>query len=312
MLFDSFQRIDAVMAALGAQPVEDVPHPVYAVDGFLAGHVRDYVMGAADGEFVATSLILPKTGNSVVAWRRQANHLIAAHADASAVFIFHNDMPLNQREAPCLLINPGADALVGALGRMVPIPLTDADRSTLGRALQIKKRRAQSRAGRDAEVRAVFGGISEYLHTEAPPAYHIQASDVHGLMHDFVSNTNEDGQYVAPDAPAPAQEEEDDDAQLQLGIAASLVEEQPEPPARPLKRTCQEVLDADIPDLATAGQPVCIACQKHRASICFVSCGHQSMCGPCLRQWLEASPHCPMCRNTNIDVIRPFWSEPEK
>jgi hypothetical protein len=288
MLFDSFQRSDAVMAALGAQAVEDLPHLVTAVDGSHAGHVHDYVL---HDEFVATSVLLPK--GSVAEWKHQANHLIAAHADARIVFIFHNEMPRNTREPPCSIINPSADTLVQATGRQAP--LSDGERATLEKALQLRKKPARSRAGRDAELRTVFGGMSEYLTNHAPIA-HTRAEHVPALMQELVRR----------------HEDDDDEDQVQLAIAASLAETQPDPPARPLKRTCQEVLDADNPEPAVAGQPVCIACTSNRASICFISCGHQVMCAPCLRTWLEANPHCPMCRNTNVDVIRPHWSAAEK
>lgn len=316
MLFDSFRLSDDVMAALGAQPVEDLPHLVTAADGSHAGHIRDYVMRGG-GEFVATSVLLPKGGTSVAAWQQQANHLIAAHADATSVFIFHSGMPRERREPPCLYINPSADTLSQALCR--DFPLGDGERAQLVRVLQPRMKIARSRAGQDAQLRRIFGGMSEYLTHHAPPAHPrtqmVQSGDVPTLMREFVQNTNGDHEYVQPLPQQQQDEEEDEDndeEQLQRGIAASLVEEQPEPPARPLKRTCQEILDADQPETAASGQPVCIACTKNRASICFVACGHQVMCGPCTRAWLEANPHCPVCRNANVDVVKPFCSAPEK
>lgn len=288
MLFDSFQRNDAVMAALQAQPVDDFPHEVLGLDGSHAGHKRDYVLRG--GDFVGCSVILPKRAPTVgaarLAWQRQANALITAHPTAQTICIFHATMPANRREPPCLLINPTPAALTQALG----VQATEAERAALERALVPRTR---ARAGQDAELMAVFSNIADRV-AAAPPAYP-QGADLIQLLEP---------------PPPPADDDADADAeeerQYQAALAASLAEPQPEVvERRPLKRTWQEVLAAE-PDPLVPGQPACIACREHRASICTLPCAHMVLCDQCTRHWMETGGTCPVCKSECVELVRPF------
>ena len=291
------------MAALGAQPVEDLPNIQLAEDGSTAGHVRDYVYR---GEMVATSVILAKELGGVAAWRDKANTLIAACGEATAVLLFHNLLPANHREAPVTLINPGVDALLQTLGGGGGAQLGDRERAALGKALQLRKPPplARTRAGRDAQLRRVFaGGVRATTHEL--PTYARQSLEA--LM-------NPDGEEdIALMHEVPAQDDDDDDdpdGQLALALSASLVERQPSPPRRAIKRTWQEVLHQDG-EPAKQGEAVCIACKENRASICITPCAHQVLCDRCARHWMEIGGKCPVCKGECEDLIRPFVSGAE-
>lgn len=293
MLFDSFQRNDAVMAALQAQPVEDFPHEVLGLDGSHAGHMRDYVMRG--GAFVGCSVILPKRAPTVVAarlaWQRQANALIAAHPGAQAICIFHATMPANRREPPFLHINPTPAALVQALG----VQATDTERAALQRALA-PRTRVHTRGSQDAELMAVFVDIADRV-AAAPPAYPTGAELIQ-LIEPPADNENADD-----DA-----DDEEEERQYQAALAASLAEPQPEEAPKPLKRAWEEVLRAEGEPLQE-GDPACIACLQCRASVCTVPCGHQVLCDGCTRAWLAAgSGNCPVCKAPYERVVRPFLS----
>lgn len=69
------------------------------------------------------------------------------------------------------------------------------------------------------------------------------------------------------------------------------------------------------PEPIVPGQPVCITCPSHRASICFIPCGHQVMCDLCVRQMCElpgVRRACPYCRDAPDSILRPITSEVEK
>lgn len=294
MLFDSFQRNDAVMAALQAQPVEDFPHQVLGLDGSHAGHMRDYVLRG--GAFVGCSVILPKRAPTVgaarLAWQRQANALIAAHPGAQAICIFHATMPANRREPSCLLINPTPAALVQALG----VQATEAERAALERAL-VPRTRGTGRT-RDAELMAVFADIADRV--AAAPAAYPGGADLVQLLE---PPTPADDAHDDADA-ADAEEER----QYQAALAASLAEPQPEEAPRPIKRTWEDVLRAEGEPLQES-DPACVACLQCRASVCIMPCGHQVLCDGCTRAWLGAgSGKCPVCKADYEGVVRPFLS----
>lgn len=112
----------------------------------------------------------------------------------------------------------------------------------------------------------------------------------------------------------------EDDANLQAALDASMNHPQPyisDTPPREKKRrvppTWLSVLKT--PEPIVAGAPSCIACHSHRASICFVDCGHQVMCDACVRQMCEmpgVSKACPVCRCESECILRPVVSESEK
>jgi hypothetical protein len=297
MLFDSFTRCQQVMAAIHAQPVEDLPHVVgSAVGGSHAGHVQDFVWR---DEFIATSVILPKAGG-IGGWRAKANALIAAHADAQTVIMFHNELPANQRDVPHTLINPDIGVFIATLG--AGAALSDRDRAALAKALQLRRPPARSRAGRDAEIRSVFGrGLMPTVHSLPI----IDAPSLEALMNAPLDQPQYPVQYRHHADEDNEMPDEDDD--IRRALAASLVQEQPAPPPRAIKRSWQDVLRADA-EPAAAGQPVCIACKEHRASICFLPCAHMPMCDVCARSWMEATPKCPVCRADCVDLVRPFLS----
>jgi hypothetical protein len=113
---------------------------------------------------------------------------------------------------------------------------------------------------------------------------------------------------------------DEDDANLQAALDASMNHPQPyisDTPPREKKRrvppTWLSVLKT--PEPIVAGAPSCIACHSHRASICFVDCGHQVMCDACVRQMCEmpgVSKACPVCRCESECILRPVVSESEK
>jgi len=315
LIFDSFARSDQVMAALGAQPAEDLPSIQLAEDGSTAGHVRDYVYR---GEMVATSVILAKELGGVAAWRAKANTLIAAMGEATAVLLFHNLLPTNHREAPVTLINPGVDALLQTLGGGGGGQLNDRERAALGKALQLRKPPplARSRAGRDAQLRRVFAGGARAT-THELPTYARQSLEA--LMNAHAQGgmiQNPDGEedialmHEVPDPNGDPNNDADDDGQLALALSASLAERQPSPPRRAIKRTWQEVMHQDG-EAAKPGEAVCIACKENRASICITPCAHQVLCDRCARHWMEIGGKCPVCKGECEDLIRPFVSGAE-
>lgn len=294
MLFDSFNRRDAVMAALHAQSVEDLPHAVEGGDGTCS--VYDYLL---IDTFVATSVVLGGKGG-LPAWRAKANVLVAAHPEATMIVMFHNALPANQQEPPCLIINPGLDALLAAL-QTCGIALTlaqmgDAQRAALGKAIALRQSVRATMPGtrgaaqaREAQLMRIFGNGMQYNGQVQPHPHAHQPIPV--------DNDNDD--------------EEDDDAELALALTASLQQPQPQAPPRVLKRTWQDVLEQSRDTPAQPGQAVCIACRDNRASICFLPCAHQAMCDSCARSWMEANPQCPICRSPCEDLIRPFLSGDE-
>lgn len=53
----------------------------------------------------------------------------------------------------------------------------------------------------------------------------------------------------------------------------------------------------------------CVACKEHRPSICFLPCGHQSMCDRCTREMFSlpgVNRSCPVCRALVEEIIRPY------
>jgi len=62
-------------------------------------------------------------------------------------------------------------------------------------------------------------------------------------------------------------------------------------------------------DPLRAGDPECITCNAHRASVCFMPCNHQIMCDECVRK-LGAACCCPVCRAPVGGVARPILAPP--
>jgi hypothetical protein len=111
---------------------------------------------------------------------------------------------------------------------------------------------------------------------------------------------------------------DEDDTNLQAAIDASMNYTQPIREESPEKKrrvppTWKSVLRE--PEPIVVGAPSCITCHTHRASICFVDCGHQVMCDLCVRQMCElpgVRKTCPVCRCASECILRPVVSEVEK
>jgi hypothetical protein len=112
----------------------------------------------------------------------------------------------------------------------------------------------------------------------------------------------------APPIPAEADQA---DADLQRGLLLSM--EQPPPPMDliPVEEAWLTVLKEKA-DPIKPGQPVCVVCKDKRASICFITCGHQVTCDECcliMRQLPNAMRNCPICRLLPRSIVRPITSE---
>lgn len=82
--------------------------------------------------------------------------------------------------------------------------------------------------------------------------------------------------------------------------ARSLAAQKPPIP----KRDWSSVLKQ--PEKAEPGQPQCNVCFENRASICIVSCGHQSICDACIQQLVKHT--CIVCRAEFDQIVRPLVS----
>lgn len=116
--------------------------------------------------------------------------------------------------------------------------------------------------------------------------------------------------------------DDDDQTNLQAAIDASMNYAQPihddadHPRVRQKRKVPPTWLSVlKEPEPIVAGMPSCITCHSHRASICFVDCGHQVMCDMCVRQMCElpgVRKTCPVCRCESECILRPVVSEVEK
>lgn len=112
---------------------------------------------------------------------------------------------------------------------------------------------------------------------------------------------------------------DEDETQLRRALEISMYYPQPIQEESPEKR--RRVTPASWlsvlknPEPSSPGYPNCIYCESHRATICFVPCGHQVMCDSCVRQMCElpdVRKICPCCRGHPDEICRPIISEIEK
>jgi len=57
--------------------------------------------------------------------------------------------------------------------------------------------------------------------------------------------------------------------------------------------------------------PICMVCQEHKATICFVQCSHQVACDECVRIYFSnanSKRECFVCREYCETIIRPIYS----
>jgi len=90
----------------------------------------------------------------------------------------------------------------------------------------------------------------------------------------------------------------------QTHIPSVHVIEPPSPP--PSSPDWSNVLKPAQP--STPGRPECIVCMEFCATICLISCGHQSICDNCARRMFTDGGgriSCPECRIVSSTIIRP-------
>jgi hypothetical protein len=115
---------------------------------------------------------------------------------------------------------------------------------------------------------------------------------------------------------------DDQDHELQLALRASIEEDEERRRSRAPSQEKKEALSQAISSwpllseeraaapnqLAAPGEPVCTVCLENRVAICFVPCGHQTVCDRCVRAiWTQdtLARACPTCRGAVSGVVRP-------